>query len=186
MSASPNPAAVQRLVELVEGLAMYNDKGFEWSRHTAEQIDAERAKARVLLEAAVAAVGETHVPPAILAGLRSGQLLSDGDGEFAEEARRWIATGPAAIPEPRWIATGPATIPDPLPPLVSSWPMRAYLALLFVIGAVEVFLLHTVIYSQRPGARSRGMVEALIACSVGLWALAAWFGKMQRRARKPR
>lgn len=86
-AAIARPVLRARLVSELSSLAIYNDKGFEWSGHTPEQVDAYRAKAQRELEELVALIGEAHLPPAFIQGLRSGRVAVDWSGNFCEMCR---------------------------------------------------------------------------------------------------
>lgn len=73
-----------KLIELLHSLAMYNDKGALWYRHSDKEIEAMHAKYRAPLDELIAQIGAENFPPKLLRDLRGEEVLRDGSGVFAE------------------------------------------------------------------------------------------------------
>ncbi|MGQ0443293.1 MAG: hypothetical protein ACT4OH_07620 [Methylophilaceae bacterium] len=94
MNMSPNKAFQRemlipftlrsRLLGAVERLALYNDKGVAWSKHTDEQARTERARLTAKIQTLVTKLGKAILPPDFLAALKSGELSADVTGHYAD------------------------------------------------------------------------------------------------------
>jgi hypothetical protein len=82
---------VQKLIDLLGSVAMYNDKGFEWRRDSAEQIAQFRRDAQDQILALVAGIGDDRFPAPLLAALKDGRAVQDGSGCFQDEMKRHFA-----------------------------------------------------------------------------------------------
>lgn len=82
-------AALAELAEVLHSLAGYNDKGFIWSGHTPTESDTLRQKYRPQIAALIAIIGDRSLPPALIEAFRSGELLLDDSGKYAEQADNW-------------------------------------------------------------------------------------------------
>ena len=76
-----------KLVRALDSLAIYNDKGIDWSRHTPEQTTAERSSRLAKIEALVATIGRSSLPQEFVAALDSGQVARDGTGRYADSVK---------------------------------------------------------------------------------------------------
>ena len=79
--------AIAQLLDALHGIAMYNDKGYAWMGHDAAQIAAQQARAQAGIEQLVAEIGESAFPADLLADLRSGRAVRDGDGLIVDRAQ---------------------------------------------------------------------------------------------------
>lgn len=77
-----------RLLSAVDRLALYNDKGIAWSKHTKEQAQAERAQSIAKIQMLVSKLGESNLPPEFVASLRSGTLATDFTGGYVDVLKR--------------------------------------------------------------------------------------------------
>lgn len=82
---------VQKLIDLLGSVAMYNDKGFEWRRDSAEQIAQFRRDAQDEILQRVAGIGDDRFPASLLAALKDGRAAQDGSGCFQDEMKRHFA-----------------------------------------------------------------------------------------------
>jgi hypothetical protein len=76
-----------RLVNHLGGLANYNDKGFLWSRHDADQVRDHQRQAQQALDKLVDEIGEEAFSADLLQKLRSGAAATDASGDIEEQAR---------------------------------------------------------------------------------------------------
>lgn len=81
----------EALIELLHSLAMYNDKGALWYRHSAMEIEAMRASYRAPLDELIAQIGAANFPPKLLRALRGDEVLRDDSGVFAERVEAYFA-----------------------------------------------------------------------------------------------
>lgn len=79
-----SPEAIADLSRMLSGMAMYNDKGYIWYRHTNEEIETTRSGFRASIERFIASVGEANIPTQVLVELRSPELEADGNGIYRE------------------------------------------------------------------------------------------------------
>jgi hypothetical protein len=82
-----NEDQASRLLGLLGGMAMYNDKGFEWSNHSPAQVENERVAFDRMLAAFIADVGPENIPGRVLAVLRLPDLRSDASGRHVDSVR---------------------------------------------------------------------------------------------------
>lgn len=83
----------KRLVEVLGGIAMYNDKGNQWSGDSAEEIAEERSKAQGEIERLVTAIGADNLPMELLDALKSGRASQDWSGDFRRMAEQYLLAG---------------------------------------------------------------------------------------------
>ena len=76
--------ARSRLLSAVDRLALYNDKGIAWRKHTEEEAQVERTQAIEKIQALVSRVGESKLPQEFVAALRSGMLATDPTGAYVD------------------------------------------------------------------------------------------------------
>ncbi len=80
-------AARTQLVDLLGTVAGYNDKGYQWSGHDAEQVRQYRSGAQHTIMALVAEIGEAAFSADLLKMLRSGDAVEDGSGQIHDRAQ---------------------------------------------------------------------------------------------------
>jgi hypothetical protein len=73
-----------QLLRQLDSLAIYNDKGVSWSRHSESQAAAERARRLQLIELVVAHLGVASLPAQFIEDLRTGQVAQDATGHYVE------------------------------------------------------------------------------------------------------
>ena len=66
---------------------MYNDKGYEWSKHSPGQMHTEQQKAQAMILQLISEIGEQAFSSSLLARLKSGEASTDFTGEIADVAR---------------------------------------------------------------------------------------------------
>lgn len=76
-----------RLADHLAGVAAYNDKGFLWSRHNADEIRAHRQEAQRIIDRLIADIGEAAFSADLLQKLRGGAAVTDSFGVVAQQAR---------------------------------------------------------------------------------------------------
>ncbi len=84
-------AAGEKLIELLHSIAMYNDKGYIWYRHSHEESEKMRAKWRCEIDDLIARIGENNFPANLLAELHQPDILQDDSGSYAEEVSAWFS-----------------------------------------------------------------------------------------------
>ncbi len=78
-----NPADPRhRLLDVIGGIAAYNDKGYQWSGHGAEQVLLSQQEAQRTIMQLVAEIGEQRFSPNLLDKLASGEAARDGNGDI--------------------------------------------------------------------------------------------------------
>lgn len=82
---STDPRA--RLVDHLGGVAAYNDKGFQWLGHRAEDVRSHRQQAQRAIDRLVDEIGENAFSVDLLQKLRGGAAVTDPFGVIAEQAR---------------------------------------------------------------------------------------------------
>ena len=87
MSQSTSSAR-QRLIEVLGSIALYNDKGHIWSRHTSERIAEEQQKAHTSIQSLVHEIGEQQFASELLAALQSHRPVQDCTGTFKEQVQQ--------------------------------------------------------------------------------------------------
>ncbi|WP_137935709.1 hypothetical protein [Chitinivorax sp. B] len=80
-----NNANITRLIDLLVNMAMYNDKGFQWTGHRTAQIQEMRQGFRQSIDQFIEEVRPEHIPEPILALLRSPDILEDGHGAILSQ-----------------------------------------------------------------------------------------------------
>ena len=78
----------RKLVALIESLAIYNDKGIEWSKHNSSQVEARRQKLLSLIRALVTKLGQERISNQLLEALEGGNLASDVTGIYVVYAKQ--------------------------------------------------------------------------------------------------
>jgi hypothetical protein len=77
-----------KLIRALDSLAIYNDKGIAWWRHTPEQSEAQRCERMEKIENLISKVGEGALPPEFLKALRSGVLATDDTGLYVDKLKK--------------------------------------------------------------------------------------------------
>ena len=88
LSTEMSSEDVQHLLNLLDNIAAYNDKGHIWSRHSEEEIDSRRREAQADIERLVARIGPGAFSTDLLHKLESGDASRDGSGEIYFQAKR--------------------------------------------------------------------------------------------------
>jgi hypothetical protein len=86
---SNDSAARMRLVDMLGKIALYNDKGCEWSRHSTDRIALEQARAQAQIDRLIGDVGEAAFPAQLLHALKAGIGARDASVDFQKEVARW-------------------------------------------------------------------------------------------------
>jgi hypothetical protein len=73
-----------QLIRALDSLAIYNEKGIDWSRHTPEQTVAERLSRLAKIQVIAATLGRDALPQEFMSALDSGEVASDGTGRYVE------------------------------------------------------------------------------------------------------
>jgi hypothetical protein len=73
-----------KLLRLLGNLAFYNDKGIDYSRHTPDQVSAERAIGLTKIRELVAAIGFASFPNDFIKAVDSGEVASDFTGKYID------------------------------------------------------------------------------------------------------
>ena len=74
----------RKLYKALESLAIYNDKGIEWARHSPKQVHVHRAASLRRVRELVEALPPSSVPRELLEALQSGELATDMTGRYAQ------------------------------------------------------------------------------------------------------
>lgn len=85
-----------QLLRAVRRLALYNDKGVYWSKHSEQQARSERAKTIARIEALVSKIGKDDLPPIFITALKSGALSTDITGKYVDALRNHFRRESAA------------------------------------------------------------------------------------------
>jgi hypothetical protein len=80
----------RKLIRAVDSLAIYNDKGIAWSRHTPEQSEAQRRERMQKIESLISKVGEGYLPLEFLKAVRSGVLATDDTGLYVDKLKEYF------------------------------------------------------------------------------------------------
>ena len=83
----------QKLIDTLHSMAMYNDKGYIWYRHSDAESDAIRAKWREEIDGLIAQIGRDSFPPDLLHQLMQPEILRDDSGIYAEQVSAWLSSG---------------------------------------------------------------------------------------------
>ena len=67
---------------------MYNDKGYQWARHSLPQQTQEQRNAQEEIDQLVVTIGEDRFPAGLLQELKDGTAAEDGSGRVAAEFNR--------------------------------------------------------------------------------------------------
>ena len=73
-----------KLLRLINRLCFYNDKCIYFADTTPEEIQAERAARLAKVKELVAAIGPESFPSAFLHDLESGEVATDGTGQYID------------------------------------------------------------------------------------------------------
>ena len=82
----------KELVELLHSVAMYNDKGYGWSRHSTAESNTLRLQWRAEIDDLLTRIGRDNFPDALLQQLSSEAATSDGNGIYAEKVESYFAS----------------------------------------------------------------------------------------------
>lgn len=75
-----NDENIRQLLNILSGIASYNDKGYIWMRHGPAEVEQQQQASRAALDQFIATVGEAQFPEAVLVELRSDSPIKDGSG----------------------------------------------------------------------------------------------------------
>lgn len=78
----------RKLVALVERLALYNDKGIEWSKHEPARVEYERAKLIAEIEEQIASMGREQICPQLLEAIEDKSIATDITGKYVQYAKQ--------------------------------------------------------------------------------------------------
>lgn len=73
-----------KLIRALDSLAIYNDKGIDWAKHSSDQASSERSSRLVRIQFLVKAIGRDKMPVEFLAALDSGLVAADGTGRYCD------------------------------------------------------------------------------------------------------
>jgi hypothetical protein len=76
-----------RLLRQLDSLAIYNDKGIAWARHSEHQTTVERERRIQLIKRAVAQLSPASLPSQFITDLRAGLVAQDGTGRYVDLVR---------------------------------------------------------------------------------------------------
>lgn len=93
VSVTESQAAKERLVAHLGGIAGYNDKGYQWSGHSPEEVRANQEQAQAVVLRLIAEIGEQAFSRDLLAKLKSGAAVRDGSGDIQLQAKRELLSG---------------------------------------------------------------------------------------------
>jgi len=79
---------IKDFIHFLENLAFYNDKGFEWSGHTDQELTKERQKAQNQILLYIEKIGEHAFPLQLLEALKNGEVISDFSGKYVEVTKQ--------------------------------------------------------------------------------------------------
>ena len=83
----------QQLIRALDSLAIYNEKGIDWSRHTPEQAIVERRTRLTKIQVIAATLGRDSLPQDFMSALESGEVASDGTGRYVESIKGHFRRG---------------------------------------------------------------------------------------------
>ena len=78
----------RKLIGLVEKLAIYNDKGVEWSKHNEQQAEIERHRLLGLIQCQIDKLGQSRISNELLVALENGSLKTDITGIYVSYAKQ--------------------------------------------------------------------------------------------------
>ena len=84
-----------KLLRVLGGLAFYNDKGIDYSRHKPEQVESERKAGLARIRELVAAIGPDRLPTEFLQAVESGDIAADFTGQYIDLVKAHWANGGA-------------------------------------------------------------------------------------------
>ncbi len=76
-----------KLRRVLDELAIYNDKGIAWKKHSEKQVAAERARLMNKVNSLIEQVGASCLPEELLKAIDNGTLELDGSGIYISCAR---------------------------------------------------------------------------------------------------
>ncbi|UIJ46265.1 hypothetical protein LZK98_04780 [Sphingomonas cannabina] len=76
-----------RLINHLDGVAGYNDKGYYWSGHTPDEVRANQEEAQAVIMRLVAEIGEDAFSLDLLQKLKSGAASTDDSGDIVLQAK---------------------------------------------------------------------------------------------------
>ena len=80
-----------RLYKALDSLAIYNEKGIDWSRHSPEQIARHRQDYLAQINQLVTELGPSSLPESFLQALASGAVATDLTGVYADTVKEHFA-----------------------------------------------------------------------------------------------
>jgi hypothetical protein len=83
---TPKPPR-ERLLDHLNGIAGYNDKGFLWSRHTPDEVRSNQRLAQAVIDRLVEEIGEAVFSAGLLEKLKNGSAATDVTGAVEAQAR---------------------------------------------------------------------------------------------------
>ena len=81
----------EKLIALLHSIAMYNDKGHIWYRHSQAESNAMRAKWREEIDDLVSQIGERNFSNELLGDLCSPNVVCAESGIYAEKTAAWFS-----------------------------------------------------------------------------------------------
>lgn len=78
------------LLALLCAMAAYNDKGFEWSRHSPARVAQQRQVFEAELAAFIERVRPANIPAPVLAALGAEDLSADPTGDHVQTVKRLL------------------------------------------------------------------------------------------------
>ena len=82
-----------KLIDLLHSIAMYNDKGYFWYRHSAMQSEALRLEWQQQINHLILQIGEHNFSPELLRQLSQKEIVQDDSGCYAEQITAWFSSG---------------------------------------------------------------------------------------------
>lgn len=80
----------KRFVELLSGAAMYNDKGYIWSKHKPAESEKLRAQWQAELSEILLQLEHLNPPQALIEAVDSGEAVTDPLGGYTAIACEWL------------------------------------------------------------------------------------------------
>jgi hypothetical protein len=87
---------IPKLIRALDSLAIYNDKGISWAKHSVDQVSMERSSRLAKVHSLVEAIGPAKLPAEFLSALNSGLVATDGTGRYRDLVKE-RCRGPAAV-----------------------------------------------------------------------------------------
>jgi len=85
-------AEAKQIVEILDSLAGYNDKGAMWSGHGPADVERFCEQARAELDGILATIPAEVIPRELKRAIDSGEVLIDWSGRYADRAAAWAAS----------------------------------------------------------------------------------------------